>query len=118
MVDGVIVARSYLVIHYPVEKLYFILKKIVKDCHSALKPVSVSCNILESMISTQLPTTTEVGEISNIIEQWVDGIILSQETTVGEYPVQCVETLSRICHETEQDILHKLFENPSQRLNL
>lgn len=55
------------------------------------------------MIGSLLPTTIEVGEIGGLVDQFVDGIILSQETTVGEYPVEAVETLSRICFEAEKE---------------
>lgn len=68
-----------------------------------MKPIQVSCNVLESMIGSLLPTTIEVGEIGGLVDQFVDGIILSQETTVGEYPVEAVETLSRICFEAEKE---------------
>lgn len=53
------------------------------------------------MVSSLLPTTCEVGEISNLVSDYVDGIILSGETSYGMYPIQAVETLSRICMETE-----------------
>ncbi|KRX10240.1 Pyruvate/Phosphoenolpyruvate kinase-like domain [Pseudocohnilembus persalinus] len=118
LVDGIILARSYLVIHYPVEKLFTLFKQIIQKCHSALKPIQVSCNILESMVSTLLPTTTEVGEIYNLVEQYVDGIILSQETTVGEYPTETVETLSRVMIQAENEKLKKYMENPQLRSSM
>lgn len=53
------------------------------------------------MVSSLLPTTCEVGEISNLINEYVDSIVLSDETSYGMHAIQAVETLSRICIETE-----------------
>ncbi|EAR82294.2 pyruvate kinase complex alpha subunit (macronuclear) [Tetrahymena thermophila SB210] len=99
--DAVLIARGYLTVHIPVEKLHFKQKELIQKSNESLKPVLVSCNILDSMVSSLLPTTCEVGEISNLVSDYVDAIILSGETSYGMYPIQAVETLSRICMETE-----------------
>lgn len=67
-----------------------------------MKIVTVSCHILESMISGLFPTIPEIGEISNLVNDYVDGIMLSGETSYGDYPVEAIETLTRICIENEK----------------
>lgn len=85
--DGVLIARGYLTVHIPVEKLSFKQKEMIKKANESLKPVFVSCNILDSMVSSLLPTTSEVGEISNLVSNYVDAIVLSGETSYGMYSV-------------------------------
>lgn len=69
---------------------------MIHRCHSKLVPVMVSCNMLESMVSSLIPTIPEIGEISNLTNQYIDGFILSAETSFGENPIESIETLSRI----------------------
>ena len=99
--DGVLIARGYLTVYIPVEKLHYKQRELIKKSNERLKPVLVSCNILDSMVSSLLPTTCEVGEISNLVQDQVDGIILSGETSYGMNPIQSIQTLSRICMEAE-----------------
>lgn len=87
MSDGILLARGYLTVHVPVEKLHFKQKELIEKSNENLKPLLVSCNILDSMVSSLLPTTCEVGEIANLVSNYVDGIILSGETSCGMYPI-------------------------------
>lgn len=66
-----------------------------------MKPVLIQCSILESMVSSQLPRSCEVGDIAVLVASGVDEIILSGETSYGSFAVQAVETLARICIESE-----------------
>ncbi|EGR29902.1 pyruvate kinase, putative [Ichthyophthirius multifiliis] len=113
--DGILIARGYLTIHIPVEKLHFIQKQMIQKCNSKLKPVLVSCNILDSMVSSLLPSTCEVSEISNLVSDHIDGFILSGETSYGMYPIQTIQTLSRTCMETEA---RQISKNNFQMNNL
>lgn len=101
-VDGVIIARGYLTVHVAVEQLIFKVKDMINKCHEQLKPVMVSCNLLESMITSLIPTIPEIGEISNLVNQYIDCFILSAETSFGEHPIESIETLSRIIKEVER----------------
>lgn len=85
----------------PVEKLFAKQKEMIHKCHEHLKPVLISCNVLDSMVSSMLPTMCEVGEISNLVSEFVDDIILSSETSFGSNPVEAIKTLGRICVEAE-----------------
>ncbi|EGR27591.1 pyruvate kinase, putative [Ichthyophthirius multifiliis] len=105
--DALIIARGYLTVQIPVEKLHYIQKEMFQKCIQQRKIVMVSCNILECMVSSLLPMTCEVGEIFNLVSECVDNIILSSETAFGNFPVQAIETLSRICIETEANQILK-----------
>ena len=96
----------------PVEKLFSKQKEMIHKCHEHLKPVLISCNILDSMVSSLLPTMCEVGEISNLVSDYVDDIILSSETSFGNHPIEAIKTLSRICVEAEALRIMNRIQNP------
>ncbi|EGR31005.1 pyruvate kinase, putative [Ichthyophthirius multifiliis] len=116
--DGIQIARGYLTIHMPVEKLFVQQREMIKKCHEYMKPVLISCNILNSMVSSLLPSMSEIGEISNLVNEYVDGIILSSETSCSTNPVEAIKTLEKVCIEAENirilDSIYKL--NSSQQL--
>ena len=114
LVNGVLIARGYLTVHIPVERLMFKVRQMIKKCHEQFIPVMVSCNILESMISSLLPTIPEIGEISNLTNEYIDGFILSAETTYGDYPIESIETLSRSCLEVEREQVQNYQDHPQK----
>ena len=100
--DGVMVARGDLGVEIPVETLPSVQRKIVRLCAEQGKRVIVATHLLESMITNPIPTRAEVTDVANAVYEEVDAIMLSGETTVGKYPIKCVEYLDRIACETEQ----------------
>ena len=100
--DGVMVARGDLGVEIPVETLPSVQRKIVRLCAEKGKRVIVATHLLESMISNPIPTRAEVTDVANAVYEEVDAIMLSGETTVGKYPIKCVEYLDRISRQTEQ----------------
>lgn len=111
--DGVSIARGYLTIHMPVEKLFAKQKEMIHKCHEHLKPVLISSNVLDSMVSSLLPTMCEVGEISSLVTEYVDDIVLSSETSCGNNPIEAIKTLSRICVEAEALRIMKRMQDPA-----
>jgi pyruvate kinase len=101
--DGLMVARGDLGIECPFEDLPIIQTRAVNACIQNTKPVIVATHMLESMIDSPLPTRAEVTDISNAIREQADCVMLSGETTVGKYPVECVETINRIAYRTERE---------------
>ncbi len=99
--DGVMVARGDLGVEIRVEMLPNVQRRIVQLCARQGKRVIVATHLLESMITNPMPTRAEVTDVANAIYEEVDAIMLSGETTVGKYPVRCVEFLDRIARESE-----------------
>ncbi len=104
--DGLMVARGDLGIECPFEDLPLIQTRAINACIQGTKPVIVATHMLESMIESPIPTRAEVTDIANAIREQADCVMLSGETTVGKYPVECVETINRIAFRMEkQEVL-------------
>ena len=119
--DGVMIARGDLGIEVPFEELPIIQRRIVKVCLRIGKPVIVATHMLESMISSPMPTRAEVTDVSNAVFEQADAIMLSGETSMGRYPVACVEVFDRIARRMERSAGLRFYEeaelqNPRQKL--
>jgi pyruvate kinase len=99
--DGIMVARGDLGVEINVAELPNVQRRIVKLCAQHGKRVIVATHLLESMIENPIPTRAEVTDVANAIYEEVDAVMLSGETTVGKYPVRCVEQLVEIAEATE-----------------
>jgi pyruvate kinase len=100
--DAVMVARGDLGIEVPYEELPIIQRRIVKTCLHFGRPVIVATHMLESMIESPSPTRAEVTDVANAIFEQSDAIMLSGETTVGKYPLKCIEVFDRIARRIER----------------
>lgn len=100
--DAVMVARGDLGIECPLEELPIIQRRAVKTCLRVGKPVIVATHMLESMIDNPVPTRAEITDVANAVFEQSDAIMLSGETTVGKYPVRCVEIFDRIARRIEK----------------
>jgi len=100
--DVIMVARGDLGIECPMEELPIIQRRIVKNCLRLGKPVVVATQLLESMITNPLPTRAEITDVANAVFEQADALMLSGETTIGRYPVDCVEVLRRVAVRTER----------------
>ncbi len=100
--DGVMVARGDLGMECPFEELPIIQRRVVKQCIIRGKPVIVATHMLESMIENPSPTRAEITDVSNAVFEQADAIMLSGETSVGRYPVKCIEIMDRIARRVER----------------
>lgn len=100
--DAIMIARGDLGIECPMEELPIIQRRIVKKCIRLGKPVVVATQMLESMITNPLPTRAEITDVANAVFEQADAIMLSGETTIGRYPVECVEVLNRVAMRIER----------------
>jgi pyruvate kinase len=100
--DAIMVARGDLGIEVPFEELPIIQRKIVKICQRIGRPVIVATHMLESMIENPHPTRAEITDIANAVFEQADAIMLSGETSVGKYPVECVKVFDRVAHRIER----------------
>jgi pyruvate kinase len=100
--DAIMIARGDLGIELPYEELPIIQRKIVKSCLRVGHPVIVATHMLESMIENPLPTRAEVTDVANAVYEQADAIMLSGETSVGTYPLQCIGVFDRIAQRIER----------------
>ncbi|MEI7962548.1 MAG: pyruvate kinase [Verrucomicrobiota bacterium] len=100
--DAVMIARGDLGIECPMEELPIIQRRILKAALKIGKQVIVATHMLESMIENPVPTRAEVTDVANAVFEQADAIMLSGETTVGKYPVDCVKVLDRIARRIER----------------
>jgi len=101
--DSLMVARGDLGIECPLEDLPVIQRRAVKACFNLGKPVIIATHTLESMISSPVPTRAEITDVANAVYEKADCVMLSGETTVGKYPLECVQVLDRIARRIEQE---------------
>ena len=105
--DGVMVARGDLAVEYPLERVPMVQKQLVELCRRNAKPVIVATQMMESMITNSRPTRAEASDVANAILDGADAVMLSAESSVGDYPIDTVKTMSKIVTAAEGELLSR-----------
>ncbi|RMB63258.1 pyruvate kinase [Dokdonia sinensis] len=110
--DGLMVARGDLGVEIPAHEVPLIQKKLVLRAKKARIPVIIATQMMETMISSLTPTRAEVNDVANSVMDGADAVMLSGETSVGQYPVQVIEKMASICRNVEDSELIKVPQDP------
>ncbi|MEW7289665.1 pyruvate kinase [Aquimarina sp. 2304DJ70-9] len=110
--DGLMVARGDLGVEIPAQEVPLIQKKLVLRAKTARIPVIIATQMMETMIDSLTPTRAEVNDVANSVMDGADAVMLSGETSVGKYPVQVIETMTKIISSVENSELINVPQNP------
>lgn len=109
--DAIMVARGDLGNEVPIEKIPFVQAELITKANQAMKPVIVATQMLTSMVSSRIPTRAEVTDVANAILQGADAVMLSEESSIGKYPVEAVAIMERIILEAEKHLPADVCKN-------
>ncbi len=120
--EGIMVARGDLALEISFEKVPLASKRLIKEANHQGKPVITATEMLESMVRSATPTRAEAADVANAVLDGTDALMLSEETSVGSYPVEATETMARIALEADaslpfEQIFHERWQDVLAEVN-
>ena len=106
--DGIMIARGDLAVELPFEMVPAISRRIIRECRKLNRPVIMATQMLSSMVHAEFPTRAEISDVANAAYLRVDSTMTSEETTIGDNPVNVIETMNKILAYADADTV----ENP------
>ena len=115
--DAIMVARGDLGVEVPMEEVPVIQKKLVAEARLQAKPVIIATQMMETMINSLTPTRAEVNDVANSVLDGADAVMLSGETSVGNYPVDVIKNMAKIVSNIEKDKLYLNNNKPIEKID-
>lgn len=112
--DGIMIARGDLAVEVPFEQVPAISRHIIRECRKLNRPVIMATQMLSSMVHSEFPTRAEISDVANAAYLRADSTMTSEETTIGDKPVNVIETMNKILSYSDKDTI----ENPYDWLRI
>ena len=108
--DGIMIARGDLAVEVPFEQVPAISRHIIRECRKLNRPVIMATQMLSSMVHSEFPTRAEISDVANASYLRTDSTMTSEETTIGDNPVNVIETMDKILSYADKDAIENPFD--------
>ena len=108
--DGIMIARGDLAVELPFEQVPAVSRQIIRECRKLNRPVIMATQMLSSMVHSEFPTRAEISDVANAAYLRADSTMTSEETTIGDNPVNVIETMNKILSFSDGDAIANPFD--------